>query len=93
MFVERFKSIKRIDTCYMGTEDSQNVDDDPSYEELQTGVLGHVEVVVIKFNPDLITYSDLCHYFFSIHDPTTFCQQGKNIGQLYQSSIFYGNEI
>ena len=51
---------------FMSTEES----DSPDYEELETGVLGHVQVIQVMFNPNELTFEELCKYFFSVHDPT-----------------------
>jgi peptide-methionine (S)-S-oxide reductase len=48
----------------------ENITEDPTYDELNTGVLGHMEVVQITFNPNQVDYSDLCKHFFTLHDPT-----------------------
>ena len=39
-----------------------------------------------------MSYSELVHYFFTIHDPTTFGLQGNDIGQQYSSVIFTHSE-
>jgi hypothetical protein len=41
---------------------------------------GHAESMRITFAPSLITYTDLQHIFFTIHDPTTLNRQGNDGG-------------
>lgn len=66
--------------------------DEPTYEDLASGNLGHIEVVEIQFNSNKVTYAELVHFFFSIHDPTMFGLQGDDIGQQYSSVIFTHSE-
>jgi len=64
----------------------------PVYESVKTGTTGHAEVVLVKYDPKLITYAEILTYFFRLHDPTTLNQQGGDVGTQYRSVIFYSNK-
>ena len=66
--------------------------ENPTYKEVCSETTGHAEVVQIKFNPEEISFNDILHVFFAVHDPTTLNRQGNDIGTSYRSAIFYHDE-
>ncbi len=64
----------------------------PIYEMVKLGTTGHAEAIQIEFNPAEISFEDLLHLFFKLHDPTTRNRQGNDIGSQYRSAIFYHSE-
>merc|ERR1712228_45824 len=63
----------------------------PIYEEVKDNLTGHIEVVRIIFDEDIIDYTDLLQLFWESHNPTQGMRQGIDWGSQYQSTIFVYN--
>ena len=64
----------------------------PSYEEVCSGQTGHNEVVLVVYDPQIITYTELLKTFWESHNPTQGMQQGNDVGTQYRSGIYYTTE-
>ena len=62
--------------------------DNPSYEQVCAKDTGHIEVVCVEFDPQVISYETVLEVFFATHDPTTIDRQGADVGPQYASAIF-----
>lgn len=82
-----FSQIKGVESVESGYAEGNK--ENPTYEEVCSGNTGHVEVVRIKFNPEIITYRKLLEIFFYVHDPTTPDRQCNDMGKQYRSAIFF----
>lgn len=49
-------------------------------------------MILVDFDEEQVTYSQLLDVFFATHDPTTLNRQGNDIGTQYRSVIYYYNE-
>lgn len=85
-----FKMIKGIISAEPGYAGGETTN--PTYEEVSMGDTGHVEVVKIEYNPELLSFQNLLTIFFATHDPTTLNKQGNDVGTQYRSAVFYTTE-
>ena len=65
----------------------------PSYQEVCSGMTGHNEVVLVVFDPSIVSYEQLLKIFWESHNPTQGMRQGNDSGTQYRSGIYvYSDE-
>ncbi len=86
-----FKQLKGVNSVTPGYSGG-NIEN-PSYEAVSSGSTNHAESVQIDFDPEIISFEDLLHVFFKLHDPTTLNRQGADVGTQYRSVIFFHDKF
>lgn len=80
----RIKGVTNVTCGYSGGHTA-----DPTYEDVCTNTTGHIEVVLVEYDPAEVTFEILLDNFWNCHNPTTRDRQGSDIGTQYRSVIFY----
>ena len=89
--IEFFSNIKGIHATRVGYACGNTKD--PTYKLVCTGETGHVEVVEVTFDPQIVKYDQLIKEFWHIHDPTSIDKQGPDIGTQYKSALCVLNDV
>ena len=64
----------------------------PDYREVCSGQTGHNEVVLVVYDPAVVSYEALLDVFWEGHDPTQGMRQGNDLGTQYRSGIYTFSE-
>jgi peptide methionine sulfoxide reductase msrA/msrB len=83
-FLKQIPGVLGVEVGYIG-----GIISAPSYEQVCHGNTGHYEAVRVIYDSSKTDYHHVMKRFFEIHDPTQKLGQGPDIGQQYQSAVFY----
>ena len=87
---QKFWSVEGVYTTAVGYSAGHTLN--PSYEEVCTGMTGHNEVVLVVYDPEVVSLQSLLKVFWESHDPTQGMRQGNDRGTQYRSGIYYTSE-
>ncbi|XMB87349.1 peptide-methionine (S)-S-oxide reductase MsrA [Mycoplasmatota bacterium WC44] len=82
-----FKQLKGILTTKVGYIDGEY--NDPSYDEVCSGMATHAEAVEIFYDDTIITLPELLEHYFRIINPTSINRQGADEGHQYRTGIYF----
>jgi peptide-methionine (S)-S-oxide reductase len=85
--IERLEGVVDVRSGYTGGKI-----ENPTYDDVCSGKTGHVEVVQVDYNPQIIGFKQLLDIFWKSHDPTTLNRQGGDTGTQYRSAVFYHSD-
>jgi peptide-methionine (S)-S-oxide reductase len=60
----------------------------PTYSEICSNDTHHAEVVLVVYDPEVISYERLLKIFWKNHNPTQGFREGNDVGSQYRSVIF-----
>ena len=80
-----YKRIKGIHSALPGYAGGDRPN--PTYEAVCSGTTGHAEIVIIDYDPEIISFETILEVFFTVHDPTQLNRQGNDVGTQYRSCI------
>jgi peptide methionine sulfoxide reductase msrA/msrB len=84
---EMLEGVKEVISGYTGGKKVN-----PTYEEVSSGITGHLEAIEIVYDPSVVSYDKLLDVFWRNIDPTDAGGQFVDRGGQYRSAIFYHTE-
>ena len=85
-FASSFWNIPGVHVTAVGY--AGGVTQNPTYEEVCSGMTGQNEVVLVVYDPAKVSYEKLLQTFWESHDPTQGMRQGNDVGTQYRSGIY-----
>ncbi|WP_457578051.1 peptide-methionine (R)-S-oxide reductase MsrB [Desulfomarina sp.] len=84
---EQLDGVVDVTAGYSGGEEVN-----PTYEQVSSGMTGHIESVRVVYDPEIISYKELLDTFWRQIDPTDDGGQFADRGAQYRTAIFYSSE-
>lgn len=86
-YLEQIDGVHAVESGYMGGHVES-----PTYDDVSSQRSGHLETVIVRFDPSVVSYEAVAKRFFEIHDPTQADGQGPDLGPEYLSAVFYASD-
>lgn len=84
---KELKGVRKVVSGYAG-----GTLENPTYRDVCSGRSGHAEVVLLEYDPSVVTYDELLDVFWKSHNPTQGNRQGLDMGTEYRSIILCEDE-
>ena len=84
---ERLPGVLSVINGYTGGSEKN-----PTYPDVYTGTTGHVEAVLIEYDPAKISFLRLLHVFWKNINPVQTNGQFSDVGPQYRSIIFFHDD-
>ena len=85
--LEKLKGVTDVVSGYSGGKL-----ENPTYKQVSSGKSGHIEVINVTYNPDIVSYEQVLDQFFRHIDPTDDKGSFVDRGPQYRPAIFYHNQ-
>jgi len=86
----KFWNIDGVYTTAVGY--AAGITENPTYQEVCSGMTGHNEVVLVVYDPAVVSFEALLKVFWESHNPTEGMRQGNDRGTQYRSGIYFQSE-
>ena len=84
---EQIDGVEEVISGYTGGQRSH-----PTYSQVSAGETEHFEAVIVFFNPQVVSFTDLVEIFWHNINPTQADGQFADRGHQYQTALFYLTE-
>lgn len=84
---DKVRGVLRTTTGYMGGKLEK-----PTYAQVSNGGTGHKEVVLVTYDPKVVSYKMLLDVFWRVIDPLDQAGQFCDKGDQYIAAIFFGSD-
>lgn len=85
--LEKLTGVTNVISGYSGGEL-----ENPTYKQVSSGKSGHIEVINVTYNPDVVSYEQVLDQFFRHIDPTDDKGSFVDRGPQYRPAVFYHNQ-
>jgi peptide methionine sulfoxide reductase msrA/msrB len=64
----------------------------PTYKKVCEGDSGYAEAVLVRYDRDKLSLTEILTLFYKVIDPTSLNRQGNDAGEQYRTGVYYKNE-
>lgn len=84
---DKLKGVSKTTSGYTGGRTKN-----PTYKDVSRGDTGHVEVIEVRYDPQLVSYQTLLEVYWRNVDPFDLNGQFCDKGESYRPEIFYNSQ-